>query len=58
MTYNPGDIGNLQRVERHEDYEYLVDNRLLTVSEMMKMSDAEISKFAATERYEDSLDRD
>lgn len=47
---------NLQRIERHPDYDYLIDNGLLTAEQMVEMSDEEISRFAATEQYEDSLD--
>ena len=46
----------MDRVERHADYDFLIDGGHLNVSQMVGMTDEAITTFAAIERYEDRLD--
>jgi hypothetical protein len=52
------DQTDLKRVEDHPDYDYLVEGGYLPVDALADMTDAEITNYAATERLEDTLDKE
>lgn len=56
MTNRPRRRRGVGSVEMHPDFEYLVNHGHLAVDEMQHMTDDEIRRYAAIERYEDLLD--